>query len=1119
MCNPSLMGSEPDVLTFTDNKANYGGALSCVDCSGFSADGIHFIRNEGQINGGALDFQATIGVSVRNCLFDQCLARSGDGGALYSFESSKVEIKRSNFYGNRANSGGGGAMFWGFSPTNMKEVKALNDLPIQVEQATVNCENNTARYGNIIGSAVHSLFMLNGPSGGESEVSLKREYKATFDERRYLQSQSRQWSSIAGGQTLNDSNFGHLRVVLVDWYNNIAMSSTDTIKLRVHEDSIGKLSLTGSVEVPAIDGEVTFDNFKVTGIPGTEVKIHFMSPVTSLIRGAPFHAKIRNCTKGEFLNTNLACSKCGKGSYGNEIGDPRSCKVCSAGFFQDSEGQHECTKCPNGKFQEKQEQTICQDCTRGKYTDTSSDKLLCDQCPPGKHGDVDGSCAHCEAGMYSTRNGTQECTKCESGKVTIALGSKECDLCPGGKTTNDQVGQLKCEGECEPGMFKRSTDLRCFKCAAGKFSGAGSSMCLDCPPGRSSSEGDGYDIGNGIGCKECSIGRFSSTPGKEFPCDLCPIGKFAPTKGLKQCNNCPKGTYLNAEDLKEQQRTGEAKIICNDCPAGKWTNLKEGSIQCCPFGAFTQDFTRQSSVQSCTCIEGYPEYFKNKTLFKCYACPEGATCNRVNSTNARLWMKPQNGYWETPASWDIHLDHTFVKCVSPALCTPDGCVKGSDGVLCETCTKGYGKQFGRCVECSSTSTAIFGSSILLGWILLFLAVYWIRKKFKSNRKYISAWRQIVAVLKVNIDFMQINSALPSVLAIQLPENFVQFLKGFEFIEFDFLSMTGATCTGATFIYRFFAMSILPLLGVGIGLFQYFYPQKKNLKDIANEIFILVDEDHSGIIDSNEYNTLVCNFGGKTTTKSFDKQSFFQQLKTLDRDKLMEWWNKQSKFSHALNTTVQVSLLVHTPVTRMVFQYFNCHTVHSRSFLKADYSIELYKPKIQSKIGFLYGSFNRKAEFWEVHEIVRKTMLTGVIIYLQSRPTAQSSLAIMVCMIACCTLNYYQPHKNRIIFWLAQMSFVITGLKFLSSVVLLAAKGNEVESIGYLLIGLDIFFFLGSIIISGIAIYLLWAKIKEIDKTSTQIRPSLITLQDLRLKHGAGSTEYKTAIAGGQQVLR
>eukprot|EP00943_MAST-04B_sp_MAST-4B-sp1_P005244 g5244.t1 len=176
--------------------------------------------------------------------------------------------------------------------------------------------------------------------------------------------------------------------------------------------------------------------------------------------------------------------------------------------------------------------------------------------------------------------------------------------------------------------------------------------------------------------------------------------------------------------------------------------------------------------------------------------------------------------------------------------------------------------------------------------------------------------------------------------------------------------------------------------------------------------------------------------------------------------------------------------------------------------------ELYTPKIQSRIGFLYSGFTKHAEFWEVHEIIRKTMLTGVIIYLQSRPTIQAIVAIMICVISVSTLNYFEPQKNRVIFWLAEMSFIITTLKFLSAVALIAARDSaERDSIGTLLIFLDLLFFIGSGIGTIIAIYLLWGKIKEIDGMKAKVVPktSVETLQELRMEYGAGSVEYKNAI--------
>jgi hypothetical protein len=154
--------------------------------------------------------------------------------------------------------------------------------------------------------------------------------------------------------------------------------------------------------------------------------------------------------------------------------------------------------------------------------------------------------------------------------------------------------------------------------------------------------------------------------------------------------------------------------------------------------------------------------------------------------------------------------------------------------------------------------------------------------------------------------------------------------------------------------------------------------------------------------------------------------------------------------------------------------------------------DLYSPKLQSRIGFLYGSFTRNSEFWEVHEIIRKMILTGVIIYLQTTPVIQACVAILICLISSSILNYYQPHKNRVLFWLSQISFNITSLKYLSVILLVTSKNStEADNVGVLLISLDLAFFAGSIIASGIAIYIVWEKIHAISKNNNNERKKVL----------------------------
>ena len=226
-------------------------------------------------------------------------------------------------------------------------------------------------------------------------------------------------------------------------------------------------------------------------------------------------------------------------------------------------------------------------------------------------------------------------------------------------------------------------------------------------------------------------------------------------------------------------------------------------------------------------------------------------------------------------------------------------------------------------------------------------------------------------------------------------------------------------------------------------------------------------------------------------------------------------------------TVQILLLVHTPVTRKVFEFFNCRTVHTREFLKADYTIECWSPgytwfsfyvifvgmaftlgfpvyvgtyllrnrqslytgELQARVGFLYAAFNKGSEGWEVHEIGRKTLLTGILLFLQDRPLIQAAVGSMICGVSMCSLNYFQPHKNRVVFWLAQMSFLVTFLKFLCAMVLLGSAGADHAGIGALMIANDLFFFVASLGGLIASLVLLHRKIKALDESKrTKVLP-------------------------------
>ena len=158
------------------------------------------------------------------------------------------------------------------------------------------------------------------------------------------------------------------------------------------------------------------------------------------------------------------------------------------------------------------------------------------------------------------------------------------------------------------------------------------------------------------------------------------------------------------------------------------------------------------------------------------------------------------------------------------------------------------------------------------------------------------------------------------------------------------------------------------------------------------------------------------FRHKSTISSKTRGGQLQRSKSTrltDSDLLVKWTLRSTIASNSLSGAMQLLLLAHTPVSRKVFQYFDCNDLAGRSLLRADYDIdcespgyysfmslvlavlicftialpatisfylfyhrnELYTTKTHQRIGWLYEPFVRGAEFWQVHDVLMKMVLT------------------------------------------------------------------------------------------------------------------------------------------------
>ena len=224
-----------------------------------------------------------------------------------------------------------------------------------------------------------------------------------------------------------------------------------------------------------------------------------------------------------------------------------------------------------------------------------------------------------------------------------------------------------------------------------------------------------------------------------------------------------------------------------------------------------------------------------------------------------------------------------------------------------------------------------------------------------------------------------------------------------------------------------------------------------------------------------------------------------------RDDWIVWTERQRIREQFLSDMLLVLFLLHAPLSQRGFYFFACTDIGGKLFLRSDYSIECYTmkhntfipvavgfllffsflfpllillqlcrhrkrlhtPEIRHRFGFLYASFNRGGEYWEIHEVFRKMILTGLLVFIPG--TSRAAVAIVVSVLSVASLNYVKPHKNDLVFWVAQGSFVITTFKYLSVILLSARKttNNRVDDatnfkqtsdvVGVLLIFLDVVF--------------------------------------------------------------
>ena len=238
-----------------------------------------------------------------------------------------------------------------------------------------------------------------------------------------------------------------------------------------------------------------------------------------------------------------------------------------------------------------------------------------------------------------------------------------------------------------------------------------------------------------------------------------------------------------------------------------------------------------------------------------------------------------------------------------------------------------------------------------------------------------------------------------------------------------------------------------------------------------------------------------------TAPIVQKKSISSLSDAFPSDLTLRYIAKHHVFTFWVSGAAQMLFMFHAPVSSKAFLYFDCTRLGARSFLRADYDLECWRsewfaflpvavilmfgfalalpaitagymlhhrkhlgsPNVRERVGFLMQPYRSGVQWWEAADLIRKMILSGMLIYLP--PSTRTAMAVLICVIAVTLLSYFQPHGNRTVFWIAEACYMMTTLKFLS-VTFRGTSGDgklsETESfvMGVFLIVLDCIMYIG-----------------------------------------------------------
>eukprot|EP01028_Stygiella_incarcerata_P010460 TRINITY_DN5430_c0_g1_i1.p1 TRINITY_DN5430_c0_g1~~TRINITY_DN5430_c0_g1_i1.p1 ORF type:complete len:4541 (-),score=925.87 TRINITY_DN5430_c0_g1_i1:248-12403(-) len=287
--------------SFSNNQAQEGAAIYCDSCLRGTISFCNMTGNTAITKAGAMyAVTPSYPLTITSCVWEDNVCSTGNGGAIYAssarfavvtstfsgnkgkeggafYSSCAVEgclssFTNCGFYGNRAVSGGGGAIFWDeMEPPTLSTIHS----------------GNSAQYGNNIASSPKSVYID---------------------------------SVFAYPQRSGDVFSVPMIAAIHDYYGSLVVTDNSTVVSI--EPTLITTTVTGTRSVSAQMGRNKFDGIGVVATPGHNIELNLLS---SGLTSTVVTIQVQQCDIGETVESEI-CKLCSSGTY-NIIQD-LFCRSC-----------------------------------------------------------------------------------------------------------------------------------------------------------------------------------------------------------------------------------------------------------------------------------------------------------------------------------------------------------------------------------------------------------------------------------------------------------------------------------------------------------------------------------------------------------------------------------------------------------------------------------------------------------------------------------------------------------------------------------------------------------------------------------------------------------------------